>query len=76
MKVLLTADAEKQFSKQLKSERNKLAKKLSQLKENPLSGKKLSGEYKGERSLRAWPYRNIYIINMDQEEVVVLAILH
>jgi mRNA-degrading endonuclease RelE of RelBE toxin-antitoxin system len=78
MKVFLTADAEKQFQKLPKPERNKVQKKLLSLRENPQAGKKLAGVYAEQRSLRAWPYRIIYTISTtaDQEAVIVLAILH
>jgi mRNA-degrading endonuclease RelE of RelBE toxin-antitoxin system len=78
MKVLLTADAEKQFQKLPKSERSKVLKKLQLLTENPQAGKKLAGAYAEQRSLRAWPYRIIYAISttVNQEAIIVLAILH
>jgi mRNA-degrading endonuclease RelE of RelBE toxin-antitoxin system len=78
MNVLLTADAEKQFKKLPKPERNKVLKKLQSLRENPQDGKKLSGVYAEQRSLRAWPYRIIYTISTtsNQEAIIVLAILH
>jgi mRNA-degrading endonuclease RelE of RelBE toxin-antitoxin system len=78
MKVLLTADAEKQFRKLPKPERSKVQKKLKLLTDNPQAGKKLAGAYAAQRSLRAWPYRIIYEISttVNQEAIIVLAILH
>ena len=78
MKVLLTSDAEKQFLKLPNSERTKIEKKLKLLMKNPLAGKKLAGEYADQRSLRAWPYRIIYIVSSASEQkiVTVIAILH
>lgn len=76
MKVLLTTDAEKHFIKLSGPERSKIEKKLFLLKENPLAGKKLAGKYADEYSLRAWPYRIIYIVNKRKEEVVILTIIH
>ncbi len=78
MKVLLTSDAEKQFLKLPKPERIKVEKKLKLLTENPHAGKKLAGDYANHRSLRAWPYRIIYVIHSasEQEVITVLAILH
>jgi mRNA-degrading endonuclease RelE of RelBE toxin-antitoxin system len=78
MKVLLTADAEKQFLKLPKPERSKVEKKLKLLTQNPHIGKKLAGAYADQRSLRAWPYRIIYTVSAlsNQEAVIVLAILH
>jgi mRNA-degrading endonuclease RelE of RelBE toxin-antitoxin system len=78
MKVLLTADAEKQFLKLPKPERNKIEKKLKLLSQDPHAGKKLAGEYAEQRSLRAWPYRILYTIttSSQQEVIIVIAILH
>lgn len=79
MKVLLTSDAEKQFRKLPKPVRSKVEKKLKLLVENPHAGKKLSGEYENQRSIRAWPYRIIYytvISTSEKEVVIVLSILH
>lgn len=33
------------------------------LRENPVAGKLLEGNYKGFRSLRVWPYRIIYFVD-------------
>ena len=78
MKVLLTADAEKQFKKLPTQDRRKVEKKLKLLAKDPQAGKKLAGAYAGNRSLRAWPYRIIYMITTTSqpEAVIVLAILH
>ncbi len=78
MRIYLTTDAEKQFKKLPKPERSKIQKKFNLLAENPQAGKKLAGEYAGQRSLRAWPYRIIYIISEtpNQEAVLIIAILH
>jgi mRNA-degrading endonuclease RelE of RelBE toxin-antitoxin system len=78
MKVLLTADAEKQFRKLPKPEQRKIEKKLKLLSVNPHTDKKLTGEYAQERSIRAWPYRIIYGLSThsNQEIVIVFAILH
>jgi mRNA-degrading endonuclease RelE of RelBE toxin-antitoxin system len=78
MKVLLTADAEKQFRKLPKPERSKVLKKLQLLTENPQAGKKLAGAYAEQRSLCTWPYRIIYTVSAtsNQDVVIVPAILH
>jgi mRNA-degrading endonuclease RelE of RelBE toxin-antitoxin system len=78
MKVLLTADAEKQFRKLQKVERSKVGKKLKLLVQDPHAGKKLAGDYENQRSLRAWPYRIIYTVATisGEEAILVVAILH
>jgi mRNA-degrading endonuclease RelE of RelBE toxin-antitoxin system len=35
-------------------------------------GKKLQGDHKGQRSLRVWPYRIVYVV---QQKVVTIAVL-
>ena len=46
------------------------------LKENPLAGKELDGEFAGIRSLRVWPYRILYVIDDKIITVTVLKIGH
>lgn len=57
-------------------EQNKIKKKLQLLRENPLVGKKLTGDFAGTRSLRAWPYRIIYLIEEEKKIVKVITIIH
>ena len=75
MKVVLSKDAQKQYSKLPKSEQLKIKKKLTSLQENPLAGKNLAGELSGQRSLRVWPYRIIYSLNQAEQRVEVNSIL-
>lgn len=76
MDVVIAKDAQKQFKRFPKSERTKIKKKLTMLSENPLAGKKLGGELKGRRVLRAWPCRVIYSINGTEKRIEVSDILH
>lgn len=76
MEVILSKDAEKQYKHLAKSEQKKVQRKLVLLKEDPFSGKKLSGELDERYALRAWPYRIIYKINRQEKRVEVSAILH
>lgn len=62
MNVELTPTAKKQLKKLPKSEVKKIAKKLFALEASPYIGKKLAGKLKDRYSLRAWPYRIIYVI--------------
>lgn len=71
MQVILANDAKKQYNHLPQSDKKKVKKKLFSLEENPLSGKKLSGELAIYRSLRTWPYRVIYIINGKKKRVEV-----
>lgn len=76
MQVILSRDAQKHFKHLPKPEQIKVRKKLLALAENPASGKKLSGELRGSRSLRVWPYRIVYKINVSRHRVEVSDILH
>ena len=76
MEVVLSNQAKKQFAKLPPSEKKKIKKKLLSLNENPLSGKKLSGELNRFCSLRAWPYRIIYSLNNSENRVEVADIEH
>jgi mRNA-degrading endonuclease RelE of RelBE toxin-antitoxin system len=61
--------------KQLKhigaAELKKVRRKLTNLKENPLSGKKLEGELSHLRCFRAWPLRILYTFDPDSQTIVI-----
>ena len=76
MKIFLTRTAQKQKLRIPKSELEKVEKQLIYLKKNPLSGKKLLGDYTGTRAIRAWPYRIVYYIKKPGNEIWVVSILH
>ena len=75
MKVFITPEAQGQLKKLVTQDQNKVSKKLVLLAQDPLSGKKLTGQFRGKRSLKAWPYRIIYSINA-QKELWVESVLH
>ena len=75
MKVFITPEAQGQLKKLVTQDQNKVSKKFVLLVQDPLSGKKLTGQFRGKRSLKAWPYRIIYSINA-QKELWVESILH
>lgn len=76
MQVLLSKNAQKQYKKLPKTEQVKIKKKLKLLTTDAYAGKSLEGLLKGRRSLRAWPYRIIYTINIDSQTVEVSSIEH
>ena len=76
MRVVLSITAQKQYIKLPQSEKKKIKKKLLALESDKLSGKKLVGELKDFRSLRAWPYRIIYYINKVENRIEVVDIEH
>jgi len=76
MEVIITPKAFKQYNHLSKTEKTKIRKKLSTLEQNPLAGKKLSGEFAELRSVRAWPYRIIYYIDSRKKKIFVVTIAH
>jgi len=76
MDVLLTKEANKQYTKLVKTDKIKVDKKILLLFIDSSAGKKLSGEFKGKCSLKAWPYRIIYIVDESKKVIWILSILH
>lgn len=76
MNIVLAKDAQKHYRKLPKADQVKIKKKLISLSKDPYEGKKLEGELKDRRSLRAWPYRIIYTINKKENRIEISAILH
>lgn len=76
MKVALSKDAQKQYARLPKSQQSKILKKIMGLGQDSNAGKKLEGELKGFRSLRAWPYRILYEINENKQTMEVHKIAH
>lgn len=64
LKIIITPKAQKQFEHLQTSEQAKIKKKLTALESDPYTGKKLSGELAGLRSLKVWPYRIIYYMKL------------
>lgn len=76
MKVTVAQEAQKQFARLPKAQQIKLKRKLQYLENNPILGKKLVGELANYYSLRAWPYRIIYRIDITAKEIIIRSILH
>ena len=76
MQVIITPKALRQLAHLQKPNQTKVKKKLSVLEQNPFLGKKLGGELVDQYSLRAWPYRILYIIEKRQSKVYVISIIH
>lgn len=76
MRVVIAEEAEKQYKRLPKPEKTKIKKKLAVLESDAYAGKKLTGNLAGLRSLRAWPYRILYTVKEDKQELVVNSILH
>lgn len=76
MDVLLTKEANNQYNKLIKTDKTKIDKKILLLFRDSSAGKKLSGEFIGKYSLKAWPYRIIYIIDKSKNAIWILSIIH
>jgi len=76
MDVVLSKNAQKEYERLPNSVQVKIKKKLKTLETNPYSSKKLTGEFKGMYSLRAWPYRILYEINETEKRIEILKIAH
>lgn len=74
--VVFTPQALKQLEKLGKKDQRKIRRVVDYLVEDPFAGKKMRGEYKGQYTMRAWPYRIIYTIQKKKVTVYVLAIGH
>lgn len=66
--------AEKDLNKILEKDKIRIFKALFSLKQNPLSGKKLKGNFSAYYSLRVWPYRIIYCIRNKECLIIVIRI--
>lgn len=76
MKIIITPEAIKQYSKLPKVEQKKIRKKITVLEQGPNAGKKLSGNFSELRSLRVWPYRILYYTNESQKTIYIVTIAH
>ncbi len=74
--VNLSKKALKDVRRISKKDKRRIALALSQLKIYPYVGKKLVGNLKGLLSYRVWPYRIVYSIDEEKQEVLVIRIAH
>lgn len=54
----------------------KIVKIFNLLSQNPFLGKKLKGVLKGYYSLKIWPYRIIYEIDIKKSSIIIFKIGH
>ena len=74
--IEITDKAKKKFEKLPNNWQRKIGKTINSLAIDPYRGKKLHGDYEGQYSIRAWPYRIIYMIDNHQIMVNVLDLGH
>ncbi|OGH24238.1 MAG: hypothetical protein A3B47_04130 [Candidatus Levybacteria bacterium RIFCSPLOWO2_01_FULL_39_24] len=76
MHIIITPKALSHCKRLPKKELFKVQQRLKLLETNPHLGKKLEGRFAGVYSLRAWPYRILYLIQPEQKTIFVVSILH
>ncbi len=76
MQVIITPKAQKHFKKLPKPEQTKVKRKFKLLETDPMSGKKLDGEFAELRTIRAWPYRIFYYIDDEDNKLFITGIFH
>ncbi|MBF8249869.1 MAG: hypothetical protein HW400_470 [Candidatus Levybacteria bacterium] len=76
MRIIITPKALTHCKRLPKKQILKIQQRLKLLEINPYFGKKLEGRFAGTYSLRAWPYRILYIIEQGQKTIFVVSILH
>ena len=71
MKLIFKPEAEKKMAKIEARDIPKIKRRLASLLDDPLSGKLLSGEFSGIRSIRAWPLRILYSFNPKSQTITI-----
>ena len=72
--LVLKPKVKKSLDNLERKEREKIIRILDAIVDNPFLGKKLSGQYVGLYSVRAWPYRIIYEIRLKELIIFVIGI--
>ena len=72
--LVLKPKVKKSLDNLERKEREKIIRILDAIVDNPFLGKKLSGQYVGLYSVRAWPYRIIYEIRLKDLIIFVIGI--
>ncbi len=75
-KIIIQPNAEKKLAKLPKHWQLKIGRAINLLTIDPFIGKKLHGDHRGSRVLRAWPYRIIYTIDTHRIIIHVLDLGH
>ena len=74
--LVITRKADKQISKLPKRIQLKVLNKLTTLKQNPLSGIRLSGELSGSFKIRLGDYRLVYDFHKKENVIAILKVEH
>lgn len=74
--VVLPKKVQKELNKIPANFRRRIISAFVYLSKDPNLGKKLTGERKGQWSLKVWPYRIIYEIKKTRLVVLIIKIAH
>ncbi|HSS52475.1 MAG TPA: type II toxin-antitoxin system RelE/ParE family toxin [Thermoanaerobaculia bacterium] len=74
--IQIKASAAKSLSRIPKAERSRLIQAIDRLRQEPLAGGTLKGEFSGLRRLRVGEYRIVYEVLHEQVTVLVVRIGH
>lgn len=76
MQVILTPRAIKHIQSLQVRDATRIKTKLHVLTSNPYAGKLLHGKLQGWYSWRVWPYRIVYQIDVKEQKIWILSIVH
>jgi len=71
MEIIIAPEALKRLKRISRSDRKKIEQKIKVLQLDPFAGKQLQGEWSGKRSLRAWPLRIIYSLDIESQTIYI-----
>lgn len=74
--VVISKSVSKSFCKIPIPWRERIAKAIDLLPENPLMGEKLWGKLQGKRKIRIHPYRIIYEIDNKNKRIIIFDVGH
>lgn len=74
--IILKKVAQKSLKKIDQRYQSKIRRLIFKLRDNPFLGKRLEGELKEFRSIRAWPHRIVYKIYKQDLVILVIEITH
>lgn len=75
-KIFVPSSAKKSLSKIPLPWKERLAKAIDLLEENPYMGEKMTGQLSNCRKIRIWPYRIVYQISKKEGFIKILEIEH
>lgn len=56
--------------------RTRVSKVIELLSKNPFLGKKMRGEFEGQRKIRIWPYRLMYRVEKGKRSIFIVSVKH